>query len=310
VSAPNRGWAEKKLVRHARRQDPGFVATVGRAIADTLNPDGVFEENDRQARRTVTLSRQGPDGMSRISGLLTPAARAALEAVGAAVRPGHHVPDSEQTVVDATTDSRSAGQRLHDALKWGLSAGMASGTLGTHRGLPVMVIARTTVEDLEQAMQAMTDPDVPMPPPARTGGGSWLPMRDLITAAAGSIHYLAVFDRHSDRPLYLGRSKRIASGDLRIICHARDGGCTRPGCTVPGYHAAVHHAPSWAAGGTTDADTVFFSCGPDNQAEARGEYRTTVTDTGRLAWSDGTDPPRINHLHHPHELLTDNENDP
>jgi hypothetical protein len=309
VSGPNRGWAEKKLVRHARRQDPGFVTAVGRAIADTLNPDGVFEEKDRAARRTVTLSRQGADGMSRISGFLTPAARAALEAVGAAVRPGHHVPNSDQTVVDAQADSRTAGQRLHDALEWGLSAGIASGALGTHRGLPVTVIARTTVQDLEQAVHAMVDPAVPMPPPARTGGGSSLPMRDLITAAAGSIHYLAVFDQHSDRPLYLGRSKRIASADLRIVCHARDGGCTRPGCTVAGYHAEVHHAPGWAAGGTTDADTAFFACGPDNQAEAHGDYTTHVTDTGRLAWSDGTGPPHINHLHHPHELLTDNDED-
>jgi len=33
--------------------------------------------------------------------------------------------------------------------------------------------------------------------------------------------------------------------------------CTRPNCLEPGYHSEVHHSPDWAAGGTTDADTLF-----------------------------------------------------
>jgi hypothetical protein len=43
---------------------------------------------------------------------------------------------------------------------------------------------------------------------------------------------------------------------------ARDGGCTRLNCLAPGYHSEVHHSPDWAAGGTTDADTLFFACAP------------------------------------------------
>ena len=69
-----------------------------------------------------------------------------------------------------------------------------------------------------------------MPAPARTGGGSRLPMRDLIRMAASAIHYLAVFDDHTERPLYLGRQKRVATADQRLICYARDRGCTRPNC--------------------------------------------------------------------------------
>ena len=309
VSPVDKRWAEKKLVRHARRQDPGFVAAVGRAVLDRLNPDGVFDERDRQARRNLTMGPQGADGMSKISGTLTPEARAYFEAIEAAVRPGHHVPDAEQTVVDSATDSRSAGQRSHDAFVWGMRTALESGNLGQHRGIPVMVIARTTVQELEQAIRAMTDPGVPMPAPATTGGGSSLPMRDLIAMAAqGSLHYLAVFDGHSGRPLYLGRSQRIASADQRIICHARDHGCTRPGCTVSGYRSEVHHAPGWGFDGASDADKMFFACGPDNAAEARGEYITTVTGEGRLGWSDGTGPPTVNRLHHPEELL--GEDDP
>jgi hypothetical protein len=53
-------------------------------------------------------------------------------------------------------------------------------------------------------------------------------MRDLIRMAADAIHYLAIFDDHSDRPIYLGRQKRLATADQRIICYSRDGGCTKP----------------------------------------------------------------------------------
>ena len=66
------------------------------------------------------------------------------------------------------------------------------------------MIVRTTLAELNQAAHAVTNPDVPMPAPARTGGDTALPMRDVIRMAADGIHYLAVFDDHSDRPIYLG----------------------------------------------------------------------------------------------------------
>lgn len=311
VPAEKKAHAERVLVEHAVAQDAAFVAAVGRRLADTLNPDGVFEDRDRAARRGLVLSRQGPDGMSRLAGWLTPSARAHLEAVAAAVRPGHHLPeDTGAAVVDAATDTRTGPQRLHDAVEWGLKTGIASGQLGTHRGLPVTVIATTTLAELEQAAAAVTDPTVAMPAPARTGGGSALPMRDLIAMAAHAIHYLVVFDNHSARPLYLGRSHRLASPDQRIICYARDRGCTCPHCLVPGYHSEVHHAIDWANGGRTDADHLYFGCGPHHKAVTDGHYTTTVTPDGHLAWTDGTTPPQTNQIHHPEELLEDNDDDP
>ena len=51
------------------------------------------------------------------------------------------------------------------------------------------------------------------------------------------------------------------------------------------------------------ADTLFFACGPDHKRASDGDWETTVTDTGRLAWTDETKPPEINHAHHPEELL-------
>ncbi|MGH3562567.1 MAG: HNH endonuclease [Mycobacterium sp.] len=92
------------------------------------------------------------------------------------------------------------------------------------------------------------------------------------------------------------------------MCHARDRGCTRPDCLEPGYHCEVHHCPDWVDGGRTDADELYFACGTDHGAATRGEQRTEVTEQGRLAWSDGNGPPRINRIHHPEELL--NNEDP
>ncbi|KAA8960850.1 HNH endonuclease signature motif containing protein, partial [Mycobacterium sp.] len=180
---------------------------------------------------------------------------------------------------------------------------IGSGGLGTHRGHAVTVVVTTTLAELERAARAAADPSLPMPPPARTGGGSRLPMRDLIAMAATGIHYLAVFDDHLKRPLYLGRQKRVATAEQRLICYARDRGCTRPGCLIPGYRCEVHHAPDWARGGRTDADTQFFACAADHAMATRGELRTTVTDNGRLGWTNGTGPPHINHAHHPEELF-------
>ncbi|MGA8332761.1 MAG: HNH endonuclease signature motif containing protein [Mycobacterium sp.] len=295
VSPVDAALAERTLVTQATKVDAGIVVKLGQRIADYLNPDGLFSDDDRARRRGLHLGPQGPDGMSRLTGLLDPQARAYFEAIDAAVRPGRHQPDEAR-------DERSPAQRCHDALKLGLQTAIASGGLGVHRGHPVTVVVTTTLAELEQAARAVVDPSTPMPAAARTGGGSRLPMRDLIAMAAKTIHYLAVFNDHTARPLYLGRQKRVATADQRLICYARDRGCTRPNCLQSGYRCEVHHEPGWAHGGTTDADKLFFACGPDHGMESRGELRTQVVD-GRLGWTDGTGPPEINHAHHPDELL-------
>jgi hypothetical protein len=286
VSPTDSAAAERTLVEQARHVDAGIVTKLGERIADYLNPDGLFSDEDRARRRGLRLGAQGPDGMSRLSGLIDPEARAYFEAVDAAVRPGRHNPND----TDAC-DDRTPAQRCHDALKLCLETAIASGGLGVHRGHPVTVVVTTTLAALENAAGS-----------ARTGGGSRLPMRDLIALAAKSVHYLAVFDDHTERPLYLGRQKRLATADQRLICYARDRGCARPNCLEPGYRCEVHHARAWARGGRTDADELYFLCGNDHGMATRGEAETRVV-RGRLAWTDGTGPPEINHAHHPDELL-------
>ncbi|KMO72977.1 HNH nuclease [Mycolicibacterium chubuense] len=301
TSVTDRTEVEATLVRESAKQDADFVTELGRRLDEVFNPDGHYDESDRARRRGLTLGAQGSDGMSKLTGFVDPEARASIEAVAAAVRPGRHQPDG--TVEAQNRDERSPAQRCHDGIKLGLKIALGTTEMGSHRGHPVTVIVRTTLAELEQAAHAVVDPGVSMPAPARTGGSTALPMRDLVRMAADAIHYLAVFDDHTERPLYLGRQSRIATADQRIICYSRDGGCTRPGCLEPGYHSEVHHSPAWHPDGRTDADALYFACGPDHKLVTDGHWQTAVTEDGRLAWTDGEAPPGVNRAHHPEELL-------
>ena len=86
--------AERILVRHSKEQDAGFVAKLARDIAEELNPDTVFDEQDRRRRSGLTLGPQRADGMSYLRGWVDPETRAYIETGNAAVRPGRHQPDT------------------------------------------------------------------------------------------------------------------------------------------------------------------------------------------------------------------------
>jgi hypothetical protein len=140
-------------------------------------------------------------------------------------------PDPTPEEPPARRDTRTPGQRNHDALAALARSALASGELGQHHGLPTTVIVSTTLQELQSGAGH-----------AVTAGGSLLPMADVIRLAAHAYHYLAVFDQHTSEPLYLGRTKRLASRGQRIMLLSTHRGCTKPGCTAPGYDCQVHHA--------------------------------------------------------------------
>jgi hypothetical protein len=211
------------------------------------------------------------------------------------------VVDREPDTETAQRDTRTHAQRCHDGLKAACRALLASGNLGHHRGLPVTVIVSTTLRELGE-----------LAGPATTAGGSLLPIRDLIRMATHARHYLAVFadDDTAGRALYLGRAKRIATQDQRIVLHARDIGCSFPGCDAPGYVTEAHHRNEWADGGATDIDNLTLVCHTHHTLAGTGpdQWHTTTTPRGRTAWRppchiDTRQHPRINHFHHPGEVL-------
>jgi hypothetical protein len=308
VDIETREQAEIHLARLATQFRPDQVAKLADRLIDCLNPDGAYTDEDRARRRGLTLGRQDIDGMSRLSGWLTPEARATLEAVLAkTATPGLCNPDDHTPIVDGPPDqdaqrrdTRSPAQRNHDGLNASLRAVLASGKLGQHNGLPATIIVTTTLQDLESAAGK-----------ALTGGGSLLPMADVIRLARHAHHYLAIFDEGKALALY--HTKRLASPGQRIVLYAKDRGCTRPGCDVPGYWCEVHHVDDWATTHCTDINKLTLACGSDHPMVEPGGWTTRKRVNGDTEWIPPPHldygQPRTNTFHHPEKLLADGDDD-
>jgi Domain of unknown function (DUF222) len=84
--------------------------------------------------------------------------------------------------------------------------------LGQHNGLPATIIVSTTLRELQAGAGR-----------GLTGGGTLLPMSDVIRLASHAHHYLCIFDHGKALALY--HTKRLASLGQRIVLYARDRGC-------------------------------------------------------------------------------------
>ena len=272
-------------------------------LALVLNPDETFSDADRALRRSFTWGPQRADGMSHGRLWATPALRAELDALFAKLaapgmcNPSDQTPqvEGEPTPEQADADRRSVGQRQHDALSALARGALGDPKLGRHNGLPVTLIVSATLQDLQDKAGVGV-----------TAGGTLLPISDVIRMASHSYHYLTIFDTVTGRALWLGRTKRIASADQRIVLHNRDRGCTHPGCTVPGYASQVHHAArDWADGGATDVDDLSFACGPHNRLVKRGGWTTRKRRDGSTEWLPPAHLPLVggvNRFHHADRL--------
>ena len=184
VDVGTREKVEEHLAELATEHRPDDLAKLAERLSAYINPDGTYTDEDRARRRGLTLGKQGLDGMSELRALLTPEARAGLEAVLAkTAAPGMCNPDDDTAVVDGPPDhdavqrdSRTAAQRNHDGLNAALRTLLASGELGQHKGLPATIVVTTTLTDLEAATGE-----------GLTGGGTLLP----ITAAVDRGHWFS-----------------------------------------------------------------------------------------------------------------------
>jgi hypothetical protein len=312
IDVTTREQAEETLVCVATELGPDDLRKAAERLAYLIDQDGPMPDDAERARkRGVTIGRQGPDGMSEIKGLLDPQARATFEAITAKwAAPGMCNPDDPSPCSSGTPtqaqidgDTRDFAQRTHDALTAIGRSVLTSGELGQHNGLPATIIVSTTLAELESAAGV-----------AATGGDSVLPMSDVIRMAAHAHHYLAIFDTHTHVPLYLGRTKRCASVGQRVMLHARDRGCTKPGCTVPGYGCQVHHIEGWARhDGLTNIDVEVLACGPHNRLAEQDGWHVRIQADGTVAWIPPPHldhgQPRTNGYHHPNRMLKDPEPD-
>ena len=305
VDVETREQAERHLASKAAQFRPDQLAKLARRLMDCLNPDGNFTDEDRARARGLVLGNQDADGMSRLTGWLTPEARATLEAVLAKLAsPGMCNPDDPTPTVDGPApeeaierDTRSPGQRSHDGLTAALRAMLASGDLGRHNGLPASIVVTATLKDLESAAGT-----------GLPGGGALLPMSDVIRLARHAHHYLAIFDKGKALALY--HTKRLASAGQRIVLYAKDRGCSAPGCDMPGYLCEVHHVEDWATTRCTDINQLTFACGPHHRLLDKG-WATRKRASGDTEWIPpphlDRGQPRTNAFHPPERLLADED---
>ncbi len=317
VDAATRERAEAHLARLGSAFGPEHMNGLAALLANRLNPDGTYHDEDRARRRGLTLGNQDIDSMSDLRARLTPEARATVEAVLAKLAaPGMCNPDNDSPCVDGAPnqqaiegDTRSQAQRQHDALLAALRALLASGKLGQHNGLPASIIVTTTLSELEKAAGR-----------GLTGGGTLLPMSDVIRLARHARHYSpasgryphAIFDKGKALALY--HTKRLASPAQRIVLYAKDRGCAAPGCTVPGYYSEVHHVVGYATCGCTDVNNLAFGCPTQHRVVRPGGWSTRKNARGDTEWIPppllDRGQPRTNTYWHPEKLLSaDREGD-
>ncbi len=242
VDAATRELAEARLAAEGTRYRPEQLAKLATTLADCLNPDGTFTDEDRARRRGLSLGRQGSDGMSELRGCLTPEARATLEAVLAKLAaPGMCNPLDDTPCVDGAPtqhaierDARSASQRNHDGLLAALRAVLTSGELGQHNGLPAAIVVTTTLDDLEAAAGR-----------GLTGGGTILPMSDVIR--------LARHAHHSWRSLTRARPWRCITRSAwphpasELCCTPRIAAVRHPAARCPATTAKFTTSPTTAS---------------------------------------------------------------
>jgi hypothetical protein len=312
VDVLTRGQIEADLARTAIGVGPKELKKNADRTLFLLDQDGPEpDETERARRRGVWKGPQGRDKVVPVKANLTPEAWATWEAIYARwAAPGMCNPADEHpcyvgtpTQAQIDNDTRTLAQRQHDALVAVGRSVLASGELGQHNGLATSIIVRTTLQDLEHRAGIGV-----------SGGGTVIPISDVIAMAAHATHYLAVFDKATGSALDLFRSRRVASAAQRIMLIARDGGCTKPGCTVPAYGTQVHHAArDWAHGGQTNINELGLACPPDNRLVEPGGWTTRINDDNDVEWIPpehlDTGQARVNDYHRPEQLFRPPEDD-
>ncbi|MCW2514286.1 MAG: hypothetical protein JWR11_3328 [Mycobacterium sp.] len=302
VDAATRAQIEVEWVRVALGVGPQALKDAAHRRIFLLDQDGPLPTD---AERGLSKGRQRPDAMTTLAGNLTPEAAAIWEVLFAKyAAPGMCNPADPEPCTSGTPtqaqidrDQRTLAQRQHDALLVIGRIALMGGDLGQLNGLPVSIIIRTTLQDLESRAGVGV-----------TGGGTTVPIADVIRLAAHANHHLAVFDGATGSALNLFRTKRTASPAQRIMLIARDGGCSKPCCTVGAYGTQVHHATrDWSKGGNTNVDEMTLACGADNRLVKVGGYTTRINTRGEAEWIPpphlDTGQTRINYHHRPEALL-------
>jgi len=297
-----RPQAEVTMIESARSFDPVLLARIGRRLAEIIDPEGVQARDDKPDRDKEDDAYRGRDltltpSSSGVGGTV----RAKLDAVGYAILTAyltaatapHTPPDGAASAEPALAvgDTRTIGQRRHDALIEALRQSLAAGGLPSAGGVKpriVITIPWTCLRD-------------------RTGAGTLADGTQLsptlTRALADDAELVPVWLSPTGHPLDVGRTVRLFTGRIRTALEARDRGCAWPGCDRPPSWTQAHHIRSWLDGGSTDLDNGVLLCLFHHHQIEQADW--TITIRGGRAWFtpprwiDPDQKPLLNLLHHP-----------
>jgi hypothetical protein len=193
-------------------------------------------------------------------------------------------------MLETVLASLAAPQPAQDALADAMARVLRSGTLPETGGVPVTILVRTTVTDLENRTGI-----------ALTGTGTPISIGKLLQLA-GDARLLPVFCTDTGGILNYGRERRLAGKGQRLALAARDGGCSFPGCDRPAAWTEVHHIKAWLDGGLTNIGNMCLLCRYHHrQFEAAG-WQVFMADGLPTwippAWLDPERRPIRNTAHH------------
>jgi hypothetical protein len=279
--------AEAFLLREGIGLHSGHITRLARHIETVLDPDGE-EPNDRAERsRTLSVTDVG-GGLHRLKGLLTDEAAALLQAALdplAAPRPATKDPDGHAT----ERDTRTPGQRNHDALADICRQFLRFGDLGTAHGARPHVHVTASIETLHG------DTGHPF---ARTATGQDLDLATLQRLACDA-GLTPILTDTLGVPLAMGRQVRTATPAQWAALVARDIGCIGEGCTRPASWCEAHHFPPWEHDGRTDLDKLALLCSHHHHVAHHEGWQICLGTDGHPemippVWVDKEQRPRRN----------------
>ncbi len=198
---------------------------------------------------------------------------------------------------DGTPDPRTAGQRMHDALREVALLLARTGQLPDCGGVLATMIVTMTADQVEHRTGY-----------ARTSHGDLVPVRRVLDLAIESQVMAVLFDPTGAVMSY-GRTRRLAPPGLRLALYARDQGCTFPDCDRPPQWTQAHHFAEWDRDhGPTSIANMGLVCGFHHRTFAQTGWRSVMIN-GTPHWIppasiDATQTPRRNTRHHSHLTRT------
>ena len=280
--------AEEVLVDCATQMEPGTLSKAAQKIVETLNPDGILDDEryDPAAHAELHIGpRDRRTGLTPIAGKLddlgAETLRRAIDTLSA--------PRPEQNGVK---DPRPAATRRAHALVEALRALLDIGAAPARNSVRPHITATMTLDELLDLARGAHLLDGTHLSAAQTR--MLLCDADIVPVVLGG----------RGEVLDVGRALRTATPAIRRAVTARDKGCAFPGCDRPPEWCDFHHLIWWCRGGPTSADEGCLLC-PHHHAEIHREHWKAHRGKDGLpefippVWVDPEQNPRRNVMHDP-----------